>query len=326
MGSSRSKGSRIHGVHNQLSKVSETSPRPGWDVPRCRGAVSGLPGRVLHGRDFRIGAAGADCHSPGQRPQVASVPAAAASAASSPGISEGRVFSAHRVEPKMHDDEPLLFKGDEGEPGTPAGQEGSELLAEAVLFEASPSAPQESAQQTDHPVEALAAPLSEEGHDLAAEAAEGAAPWGGAWADSKTKPRTRKTAPSDWPSPTRTKAWSTLTSPPLPARQRRVVAGFSVDRKPPRSRRGGRAGQEEETQAGSEPFPPHRRHRCLRSLGRALRIVDRALRGCKAGFPPQLGSADLPQTQHSRRCAEARRGIQHDRQRSNTGQCHSDRS
>ena len=52
MGSSRSKGSRIHGVHNQLSKVSETSPRPGWDVPRCRGAVSGLPGPYSMGEIF----------------------------------------------------------------------------------------------------------------------------------------------------------------------------------------------------------------------------------------------------------------------------------
>ncbi len=133
-------------------------------------------------------------------PGSGAFPAAVSTAASASAMNEGRVFSAHRVEPKMHDDEPLLFQGDEVQLATPDyghaepfGHEAAEHAAEAVMFEASPAAAQEGVQKTDHPVESLAepfgeplvAPLAEEGHDLAAEPADGAAPWGGAWGGFK---------------------------------------------------------------------------------------------------------------------------------------------
>ena len=169
----------------------------------CPDAVVQCPrllGRILDGRDFRVGAAGADCRSSGQRRGSLSGGCGSRAAASASAMSEGRVFSAHRVEPKMHDDEPLLFQGDEVQLATPdyghaaaVGHEAAEHVAEAVLFEASPAAAQEGVQKTDHPVESLAepfgeplaAPLSEEGHDLAAEPADGGAPWGGAWGGFK---------------------------------------------------------------------------------------------------------------------------------------------
>ena len=117
-----------------------------------------------------------------------------------PESSEVSIFSAHRVEPSLHDAEPLLFEGDEVQLATPdyghaefLGHEGPEHAAEAALFEPSPAAPQESAQQADQPIEALAepfgepmaAPLSEEGHDLSAAPADGEAPWGGGWGGFK---------------------------------------------------------------------------------------------------------------------------------------------
>ena len=66
---------------------------------------------------------------------------------------------------------------------------------QAALFGFGP----ETAGETDHPSEPLAgpfgeplaAPLSEEGHDLAAEPAEGGAPWGGGWGEFKEEYRTR---------------------------------------------------------------------------------------------------------------------------------------
>ena len=114
----------------------------------------------------------------------ASVAAAGATAAEA---GEGSIFAAHRVEPTLHDAEPLLFAAEEVQLATPDyghaepfGSADAEHLAEAALFEPSP----EAAQGTDQPIEAepghplagtLAAPLSEDGHDLAAEPADGSA-------------------------------------------------------------------------------------------------------------------------------------------------------
>ena len=127
-------------------------------------------------------------------------PTAALSATVPPELSEVAIFAAHRVEPSLHDAEPLLFAGDAVQLATPdyghtesLGHEGAEPLAEAALVEPGPTAPPESGQPADHPIEALAAPfgealaapLSEEGHDLSAASADGDAPWGGAWGGFK---------------------------------------------------------------------------------------------------------------------------------------------
>ena len=126
--------------------------------------------------------------------------AAVAVAVPSSESSEVGIFAAHRVEPSLHDAEPLLFEGDEVQLVTPDdgqakpfGSDDGEHVAEAALFEASPTATQESTQESDQPIETLvepfgeplAAPLSEEAHELAAEPVEGGAPWGGAWGGFK---------------------------------------------------------------------------------------------------------------------------------------------
>ena len=101
--------------------------------------------------------------------------------------SEGTVSWAHRVEPTLHDAEPLLFAGDAVQLATPEyghteslGSQDPEHLAEAALFEPGP----ECARGGRSPIETLAAPLSEDGHDLT-EAADGSAPWGGQWGGFK---------------------------------------------------------------------------------------------------------------------------------------------
>ena len=184
----------------------------------------------------------------------------------------------------MHDDEPLLFKGDEGEPGTPARPGRFRTSGRGRAVRSQPVSPSGKRQkQTDHPVEALAAPLSEEGHDLAAETADGAAPGVAPGVDSKTKPRTRKTAPSDWPSPTRTMAWSTSTSPPSPARQRRGSSPIASLR---------------EAAVAAEPAKKKKRKREANPFLRIVGIVvcgllavpcalsDRAYAGAKLDFLP----------------------------------------
>jgi hypothetical protein len=125
------------------------------------------------------------------------VPAAAAAAtvAPAPESTEGNVFSAHRVEPTLHDAEPLMFESDDVQLATPGGdvesfgQEDPQHAGEAAVFGAGP----EAAEETDHPIEPLgepfgepvAEPLSEESHDPAAAPAEGDAPWGGDWGEFK---------------------------------------------------------------------------------------------------------------------------------------------
>ncbi len=137
---------------------------------------------------------------------------AVAAAAPVPEATAASIFSAHRVEPKMHDDEPLLFAGDEVElhPMPTAGA-GVDLATPAYdaaavdhlapvdhVVEAVPvdadhanvleAVPMETAHEAGvlaEPFgEALAGPLPDEGHDLAAEPADGGAPWGGAWVGS----------------------------------------------------------------------------------------------------------------------------------------------
>jgi hypothetical protein len=139
------------------------------------------------------------------------IPAVAVAAV--PEATTASIFSAHRVEPAMHDAEPLLFAGDEVklhpmqtagagvDLATPAYDAAAadhlapvDHVAEAVPVDADHAAdaleavPMETAHAADALAEpfggALAGPLPDEGHDLAAEPAEGGAPWGGAWVGS----------------------------------------------------------------------------------------------------------------------------------------------
>ena len=127
------------------------------------------------------------------------LPAAAPPVPVPEAASEG-IYAAHRVEPTLHDAEPLLFEGDEVQLVTPAydmeplahamplGQEAMEHAAEAVEIVEFTSGP-ETAQEAGHPVDALAesigepsaVPIVEEDHDHSAEAADAVAPWGGDW-------------------------------------------------------------------------------------------------------------------------------------------------
>ena len=92
------------------------------------------------------------------------------------------VESAGTAIATVADSGPLLFDGDRVELGTPDyghaepfGSHDAEQEAAAVLF---------GGEEGGHAAEDLAEPLTEEGHDLAA-AAEGDAPWGGAWGGFK---------------------------------------------------------------------------------------------------------------------------------------------
>ena len=200
-------------------------------MPRCRGAMPHLLGRIFLGRDSRPAPPALIIVHPGSAGATAPLGEAVAVAAAAvtaeippPESSEAAIFSAHRVEPTFHDTEPLLFEGDEVHPATPAGQaeavdhefdhHDAEHAAEAVLFGSSP--------ETDHPLEAIPAPLSEEGHDLAAEPAN--APWGGDWGGFKDE-AAHEEAPSAWRSQTTKWALSTSISPRSPARPRGVGAG-----------------------------------------------------------------------------------------------------
>ncbi|MGA2254639.1 MAG: hypothetical protein ABSG53_08265 [Thermoguttaceae bacterium] len=134
-------------------------------------------------------------------PVVPATTAAASTAVPASGATAAVIFPAHRVEPVMHDAEPLLFAGDEVQLVTPAYDMDSIGHAETLtpeepehIGEVMPFAPSaEAVLETDQPIEALAepfdgpfaAPLSEESHDLSAEPADGSAPWGGAWGGFK---------------------------------------------------------------------------------------------------------------------------------------------
>ncbi len=111
------------------------------------------------------------------------IPAASAEFAV-PESSEATIFPAHRVEPTMHDADPLLFEGDELQLASL-----TEEVIEPVLSQSGP----ETAEESDHHVEALAEPFAEpfaagpaEGaRELAAEAGHADAPWGSEWGDFK---------------------------------------------------------------------------------------------------------------------------------------------
>ena len=123
--------------------------------------------------------------------------AAVAAAVPLPEPSEGRIFAAHRVEPAMHDAEPLLFEGDEVQPATladghaePFGSNEPEHMAEVALFESAP----EAVAETDQPIETLVSSPSANRWLRRSprkvtiwppNRPKAAAPWGGAWGGLK---------------------------------------------------------------------------------------------------------------------------------------------
>ena len=163
----------------------------------------------------------------------------------------------------------------------------AEHVADAALLDTGSQA----SPETDQPAKPLAdpfnepaiVPLSDEGHELAGESAEGNA-LGAAGADSKTRPPARKTPPSAWPNPSRTKASKTSTLPPSPAR-RRGIAPLRRKAKRPQANHPRR-----KAQAANQPPGSSGRHPSCRTLGVALRVWAGALERDQDRHPPGLGS------------------------------------
>ena len=215
---------------SQLSQVPETSPCPGRALSRRRGAMPTLLGRICVGRDPRVGATGADCRSSGQHggnrrrgvrvePRaIFSRPIASNPRCTTPTRCCSQAMKRNwRHPPAMRNRWTTPgFLGKKG-PSTWPRRHSLDLARKLLVKPITPASrwPGHSASPWPRrcPRKATIWPPS-----LPRAARLGVA----AGANSRRRPHTRKTAPSAWPSQTRTKGLRTSTSPISPARQRQV--------------------------------------------------------------------------------------------------------